>query len=99
MGVNRCICNTVPFTVVKALVRDEALSLEQVMQRTGCCTGCGMCTPYVRMVMQTGEIDFPPMADWLFERLLGPDALSRPAVPGVCDEIKSKAPTTQPNAQ
>lgn len=55
--VERCVCHDVPFERVRGL-RDQGLSLEQIVARTGCTTGCGMCAPYVRLVMRTGRTRF-----------------------------------------
>ncbi|MBL8756912.1 MAG: hypothetical protein JNK35_00610 [Phycisphaerae bacterium] len=51
------MCHDVPFERVRWL-RDQGLSLEQIVASTGCTTGCGMCGPYVRLVMRTGRTRF-----------------------------------------
>jgi bacterioferritin-associated ferredoxin len=57
--VDRCICHEVTFAHLQRLHRAEGLSLEQLSERTGCCTGCTMCEPYVRLMLKTGATDFP----------------------------------------
>ncbi len=59
--VDRCICAEVTFDRLKRLSEREGLSLEQLRQRTGCCTGCTMCEPYVRLMLRTGRTEFVPL--------------------------------------
>ena len=61
MPVNMCVCWEVPFSRLIDLHRSEGLSLEQLGERTGCCTGCTTCEPYVRIALATGEADLPVM--------------------------------------
>ncbi len=61
MAVDRCVCHEVPFEDLVRLNREQGLSLEQLMDRTGCCTGCTSCEPYVRIALATGETDLPVM--------------------------------------
>ncbi|MCW5757469.1 MAG: hypothetical protein KIT54_09555 [Phycisphaeraceae bacterium] len=59
--VERCVCFDQPFEKLLKLAREEGLTLEQLSERTGCCTGCGMCKPYVRVVLTTGRTSIPLM--------------------------------------
>jgi bacterioferritin-associated ferredoxin len=61
MAVDRCVCHEVPFAHLLELHRSEGLSLEQLSERTGCCTGCTSCEPYVKIALATGETDLPVM--------------------------------------
>jgi NAD(P)H-nitrite reductase large subunit len=61
MAVDRCVCHDVPFEELVRLNREEGLELEQLMDRTGCCTGCTSCEPYVKIALATGETDLPVM--------------------------------------
>jgi bacterioferritin-associated ferredoxin len=56
--VDRCICRDVPFTRI-AQLRAEGHGFRQAVERTGCCTGCGLCEPYVRLVLETGLTVLP----------------------------------------
>lgn len=58
MSVTRCICHDRSFDELKQLAASESLTLEQLKNRTGCCTGCGMCEPYVRLMLATGRTAF-----------------------------------------
>ncbi|MFI4892163.1 MAG: hypothetical protein ACIAS6_03875 [Phycisphaerales bacterium JB060] len=59
--VERCVCFDQPFEKLLKLAREEGLTQEQLSERTGCCTGCGMCKPYVRVVLSTGRTSIPLM--------------------------------------
>jgi len=57
-AVTRCVCRDVPFTRVAAL-HAEGLDFDAIRARTGCCTGCSMCEPYVRLTIATGRTSHP----------------------------------------
>lgn len=59
MAVSRCVCKNVPFSSIQSMSRGGHATLEEVTQRTGCGTGCGMCIPYVRVVLLTGLTQVP----------------------------------------
>ncbi|MEO1130395.1 MAG: (2Fe-2S)-binding protein [Planctomycetota bacterium] len=59
MAVDRCVCHQVTFTELLRLHREEGLDLEGLQDRTGACTGCGSCEPYVRLTLRTGVVDHP----------------------------------------
>jgi len=54
MAVDRCVCHEVSFTELKELARSAGCTLEELRDKTDCCTGCGMCEPYVRLMLKTG---------------------------------------------
>lgn len=62
MAVNRCVCRNVSFRNLLDLHVREGLTLDQLMDRTGCCTGCTTCEPYVRLTLMTGETDHPVLS-------------------------------------
>ena len=70
MPVDRCVCHSVPFTEIRRLVDAGITRLDQLADRTGCTTGCGMCEPYVRLVIATGQTEFTPMNPAEIDRLL-----------------------------
>ena len=59
--VERCVCFDQPFEKLLKMAREEGLTQDQLSERTGCCTGCGMCKPYVRVVLSTGRTSIPLM--------------------------------------
>ncbi len=57
--VDRCVCLDITFSTLKRLHKAEGLDLQGLINRTGCCTGCATCEPYVRLTLQTGKTRFP----------------------------------------
>lgn len=70
MPVDRCVCHCVPFTELKELAEAGMDTIDQLADETGCGTGCGMCEPYVRLMLKTGETSFPVMPPQTLERAL-----------------------------
>lgn len=63
--VDRCICYDVSFAELRAIASKLDADLDTLSARTGCCTGCGMCKPYVQLMLETGRTSFPllPIAE------------------------------------
>lgn len=58
MPVTRCVCHNLSFDELKRRSDAEGLSFEELKARTRCATGCGMCEPYIQLMMLTGETRF-----------------------------------------
>ena len=58
MGVDRCVCYDVTLAQLKAISTNDT-TLDELSDKTGCCTGCGMCKPYVILMLRTGHTHFP----------------------------------------
>ncbi len=56
--VDRCICYAVPFVEIARRAK-LGKSFEVISADTGCCRGCGMCEPYVKVVVATGRTSLP----------------------------------------
>lgn len=56
MHVDRCVCHNRSFKDLLALARDKGLDAEALRKATGCGTSCGLCWPYVRLTIATGEV-------------------------------------------
>lgn len=56
--VDRCVCQNITLTELKRLHEAEGLDLRGLTERTGCCRGCGLCEPYVRLMLKTGRTSF-----------------------------------------
>jgi bacterioferritin-associated ferredoxin len=56
--ITRCICRSVAFADLLPLVRAKGWDLETLMRKTGCGAGCGLCRPYLRRMLLTGETVF-----------------------------------------
>jgi len=57
--VNRCVCRDVPFDRLKAIAEANGDDAERLRERTGCGGECGMCFPYLRVMLETGETSVP----------------------------------------
>ena len=56
--VSGCICKATSFEVLHARATAEGWDLEALMRETGCGGQCGLCRPYLRRMLQTGETEF-----------------------------------------
>jgi bacterioferritin-associated ferredoxin len=56
--VTRCLCRGVAFEQLLPLARAGEWKLDELMRRTGCGAGCGLCRPYLRRMLATGETVF-----------------------------------------
>ncbi len=56
--VDRCLCRAVPFARLLPGARDAGWDLEDLVRETGCGGQCGLCRPYLRRMLATGETTF-----------------------------------------
>jgi bacterioferritin-associated ferredoxin len=57
--IDRCVCHKVTFAEVRDwCTKHPRAGLEEVQREFGCGTGCGLCEPYVRRMMRTGQVVF-----------------------------------------
>jgi bacterioferritin-associated ferredoxin len=56
--VTMCVCRRFPFARLLPLVRERGWNLDDVMRETGCGDNCGLCRPYLRRMLATGETTF-----------------------------------------
>lgn len=66
MNIDRCVCRNRRFAELLPLARSGGWSLATLMQETGCGDQCGLCRPYLREMLATGET--------VFHRILTEDA-------------------------
>ena len=53
-----CVCMRAPFERLLPLAREHGWALEDVMRETGCGDNCGLCRPYLRRMLATGQTVF-----------------------------------------
>ena len=58
MNIDRCICTGLTFAEVVDRARDGAWDLEAVRRELGAGANCGLCRPYLRRALATGETRF-----------------------------------------
>jgi bacterioferritin-associated ferredoxin len=63
--VTGCICKATPFAELLPRARAHGWDLADLMRETGCGAQCGLCRPYLRRMLRTGET--------VFHELLNPD--------------------------
>ena len=56
--VSRCICRNVAFTDLLPQARAASWTLTHLLRETGCGAQCGLCRPYLRRMLRTGETAF-----------------------------------------
>ena len=56
--VSMCVCRRVPFADLLPLARAGGWGLAGLMSATGCGAQCGLCRPYLRRMLATGETEF-----------------------------------------
>jgi bacterioferritin-associated ferredoxin len=56
--VSRCICRGVEFADLLPRARAAGWTLDDLIRETGCGAGCGLCRPYLRRMLETGETQF-----------------------------------------
>ena len=59
--VEKCICHNRSFEEIKELAEADGLDSVSELQQHNICSGnCGLCIPYVEMMLDTGKISFEP---------------------------------------
>ena len=56
--ITRCLCRGVSFAELLPRVHANGWDLAALMRETGCGAGCGLCRPYLRRMLVTGETVF-----------------------------------------
>jgi bacterioferritin-associated ferredoxin len=56
--VAMCVCRRVPFATLLPLALKNNWGLDELVAATGCGAGCGLCRPYLRRMLVTGETEF-----------------------------------------
>ncbi len=57
--VTRCVCRDLLFKELLDFARANDLDFAALCDAAGCCTGCSMCEPYVRLTLATGRTAHP----------------------------------------
>ncbi len=58
MQIDRCVCFDLTFAFVLKDAQEKQRTVEQVELSLGCGGGCGLCRPYLRRCLRTGETSF-----------------------------------------
>ena len=58
MDIDRCICTGITFASALAKAKTEQWGLEELKRELGVSANCGLCRPYLRRALATGETVF-----------------------------------------
>ena len=58
LAISMCVCRGVPFAALLPRARAAGWTLDALMTETGCGLQCGLCRPYLRRMLATGETTF-----------------------------------------
>jgi len=58
LTIDRCVCRNRRFAELLPLARAAGWGLETLSLETGCGAQCGLCRPYLRRMLATGETVF-----------------------------------------
>ena len=58
LTIDRCVCRNRLFADLLPLTSSGGVSLNELMRTTGCGAQCGLCRPYLRRMLATGETVF-----------------------------------------
>ena len=56
--VSRCLCRNIAFEQLLPRARAAGWDLDALIRETGCGAGCGLCRPYLRRMLMTGDTVF-----------------------------------------
>jgi bacterioferritin-associated ferredoxin len=56
--VSRCVCRDVEFSQLLPRARAAKWELADLIRETGCGGQCGLCRPYLKRMLSTGETEF-----------------------------------------
>jgi NAD(P)H-nitrite reductase large subunit len=58
MRMDRCVCHDVTFAELKRHAEEHGATFADLQREFRCGTGCGLCAPYVRRMLRTGQVVF-----------------------------------------
>lgn len=61
--VSKCICHKRDFAEIKAYAEEKGYqTVEELQTDKFCSCSCGLCIPYVELMLKTGDTEFEPGA-------------------------------------
>ena len=58
LTIDRCVCRDTRFSELLPRARTGGWTLEDIARNTSCGAGCGLCRPYLKRMLETGEVVF-----------------------------------------
>lgn len=68
--VDRCCCRNVLFCDLQKAAREAGVTVEQMADELGCGSSCGLCVPYIRLMIKTGLTDLPVIGSESYRHLV-----------------------------
>lgn len=60
-NITKCICHDRSFEEINEHAEKKGFNTVEELQAIDCCcNNCGLCAPYVEMMLETGETEFNP---------------------------------------
>lgn len=56
--ITMCVCQRMSFDRLLPLARQNGWDLPDIMRETQCGVNCGLCRPYLRQMLKTGQTAF-----------------------------------------
>jgi bacterioferritin-associated ferredoxin len=56
--IDRCVCHDKTFAELIEIAGREGLDYDALADATGCGRNCGLCEPFVKTAIRTGEVVF-----------------------------------------
>lgn len=58
LRITKCVCRDTTFASLLPLAREHRWALADLIRETGCGAGCGLCRPYLREMLRSGQTEF-----------------------------------------
>ena len=58
MNIDRCICYGIMFKEILSRADGKGWTVDDIENILGCGGACGMCKPYIRVGLKTGQTEF-----------------------------------------
>lgn len=59
--ITKCICHSRSFEEIKVFATEQSISsVSELQDRDFCSNSCGLCSPYVEVLLETGQVEFTP---------------------------------------
>lgn len=67
--VDRCACRNVLFCDLEKAARQAGISVEELAEERGCGSACGLCVPYIKLMVKTGLTELPVIGSDKYRQL------------------------------
>lgn len=68
----------VSFEELKSFAEETKADFKQLVRRSRCGTSCGMCKPYIRIMLETGITEIPVLPQWRMQQFIDENTKEKP---------------------